>query len=253
MKLLVPVLFLVLCTASHPWAAPTDAPADEATLKRATAFFHASTFGRLRENANRRLHKWSGPLKVITIVSDEKVAQDLGDDTDAALDTISRLTGIEMAPTNDLREANFHIIFTKTADFSDVLTAFGIADHRGTDAMKRDNACLGLPSVRRSGPTGIFSHGVVLVGTDREPGPRRACLWRSLFQAMGLFAPKCRYGPSVYCSDKSAARRPTPIDRLLMAVLYDERLPPGMPETEAMALVPNLLQQHWRTYMPVTN
>jgi hypothetical protein len=253
MRFCATILFAFVFGCGLAQATTTTAPAGAATVKQATAFFHATTFGRMSTSRDRMLHKWTGPLKVTSIITDPKATKSLEDDTDAALDTVRRLTGMEMQATKDVNTANFHLVFTREAEFADVLKAFGIAYDRGLKAIARDNACLGLPSVRKSGPPGTYSHGVVLIATNRDPWVRRACLWRTLFQAMGLFAQECRHGPSVYCAGKTAAKKPTPIDRLLMAVLYDKRLRPGMPETEVMALVPGLLQQKWHTFIPVTD
>lgn len=73
-----------------------------------------------------------------------------------------------------------------------------------------------------------------------EPAQRRHCLVEELAQAMGLANDSRRLPGSIF-NDQSDGKRLSPWDGLMLRVLYDPALQPGMSRYEAMPIVRRLI------------
>lgn len=87
-----------------------------------------------------------------------------------------------------------------------------------------------------SGNSPVYSQAVALVRAELPPRLRRSCMHEELAQGMGLANDSPRARPSVFNDDEEFAYL-TRHDELLLKILYDPRLRPGMTEAEARPIV----------------
>ncbi|CAM3218988.1 DUF2927 domain-containing protein [Paracoccus aminovorans] len=87
-----------------------------------------------------------------------------------------------------------------------------------------------------SGNSPVYSQAVALIRAELPPRLRRSCVHEELAQGMGLANDSPRARPSVFNDDEEFAYL-TRHDELLLKILYDPRLRPGMTEAEARPIV----------------
>ncbi|QRZ15258.1 DUF2927 domain-containing protein [Paracoccus methylovorus] len=87
-----------------------------------------------------------------------------------------------------------------------------------------------------NGNSPVYSQAVALIRAELPPRLRRSCLHEEMAQGMGLANDSPRVRPSVFNDDEEFAYL-TRHDELLLQILYDPRLRPGMTEAEARPIV----------------
>lgn len=87
-----------------------------------------------------------------------------------------------------------------------------------------------------NGNSPVYSQAVALIRAELPPRLRRSCVHEELAQGMGLANDSPRARPSVFNDDEEFAYL-TRHDELLLQILYDPRLRPGMTEAEARPIV----------------
>lgn len=86
------------------------------------------------------------------------------------------------------------------------------------------------------GNSPIYAQAVALIRAELPPRLRRSCVHEEMAQGMGLANDSPRARPSVFNDDEEFAYL-TRHDELLLKILYDPRLRPGMTEAEARPIV----------------
>ncbi|WP_347266301.1 DUF2927 domain-containing protein, partial [Paracoccus sp. (in: a-proteobacteria)] len=87
-----------------------------------------------------------------------------------------------------------------------------------------------------------YARAVVLIRAELPPRLRRSCLHEELAQGMGLANDSPRARPSIFNDDEEFAYL-TRHDELLLRMLYDPRLRPGMTEAEARPIVEQIARE----------
>lgn len=87
-----------------------------------------------------------------------------------------------------------------------------------------------------NGNSPVYSQAVALIRAELPPRLRRSCVHEELAQGMGLANDSPLVRPSVFNDDEEFAYL-TRHDELLLKILYDPRLRPGMSEPEARPIV----------------
>jgi len=153
----------------------------------------------------------------------------------AVVNVLLNETGLDITAAAGTDDANFLLFVIPRSDFhrlkvdsipSHTRCFFGIstdADHNITRAVIAIDALLGDEHIRH-------------------------CIAEEFIQAMGLRDDACDYRPSLFCDDDQIAA-PTNADRLLLAVLYDPALQPGMSKEIAMPIARRLIRVRWGEYM----
>ncbi len=86
------------------------------------------------------------------------------------------------------------------------------------------------------GDSPIYAQAVALIRAELPPRLRRSCVHEEMAQGMGLANDSPRARPSIFNDDEEFAYL-TRHDELLLKILYDPRLRPGMTEAEARPIV----------------
>ncbi len=86
------------------------------------------------------------------------------------------------------------------------------------------------------GSGSVYAQAVAVIRAELPPRLRRSCMHEELTQGMGLANDSPRARPSIFNDDEEFAYL-TRHDELLLKILYDPRLRPGMTEAEARPIV----------------
>ncbi len=232
-------LLLTACAAPAP---PPD-PVAEAFLKdfhRVAYKTERPVLGDSGEARPRRDHlaKWETPIRAALIGTERpdyrKAAQ-------SHLADLSALTGLEISETAPDR-ANLLVFFAddpfQAARRHRALYANRIADARSFDAllarMELSATCFGF--LWGGWPSGKgIDFSVVFIRTGRGARTVQGCLVQETTQILGLMNDLDSGADSVF-SDSGRQVELTAQDRLMIGLLYDPRLQPGMGWAEAEPL-----------------
>lgn len=230
--LLGALLLLVGCAAgerSQQAGTPAD-PTEAAQLET----FRRLAFG----PPGGQLAKWQRPLRVALVDVPDPQARQIAQ---AHLATLESLSGLDVEEAEP-RGANLLVFFA-----DDPVAAArrhrGLYRHRVTDprrfeallAERADSTCFGF--LWGGWPTGGgVDFATVFVRTDRGERTLQGCLVQQTTQVMGLRHDLDPDADSIF-SDSGRHDDLTDSDRMMLRLLYDARLKPGLrwPESEALA------------------
>lgn len=240
----------VLLTAC---AAPAPPPADPAEQALLTDFRHVAygserpVLGTNGEPRARRDHlaKWETPIRVAYVGESADGSRQAARDH---LVDLSRLTGLEITESA-AREANLLVFFADdpfaAARRHRALYAHRIVDPRSFDdllaRMEQSATCFGF--LWGGWPSGKgIDFSVVFIRTDRGARTVEGCLVQETTQILGLLNDLAPDADSVF-SDSGKQVELTAQDRLMIRLLYDKRLKPGMGWAEAEPLARAALRE----------
>jgi len=180
--------------------------------------FHNEFGGQHRDG---RLMKWSGPLRVrLKGAGAERYREEI----EAHFETLRRLTRLDISIVEWWWpwEANVEIEFTT---WSAEMRWRGVAPCRAE----------------------VYDRGFVLASariviSTNIAALRRHCIVEELTQALGLMNDSTLLAPSMF-NDGSQDQSLLPWDEILVRVLYDPRLRPGMPVQVALPLAYRILDE----------
>lgn len=204
---------------------------------------YADVGGRLvARETESRLHRWESPVRLVLHFGDavpaEKVQRDrVAVRTYAA--RLARLTGlpIRMSSTG----GNFHVFIVTEAERRALPeTLRGILPGLGQSAidtvvdLPRSSYCLVFAS--DGSDTGAYDTAIAVIRAEHPDLMRLSCIHEELAQGLGLANDSPAARPSVFNDDEEFGLLTTH-DELLLRILYDRRLKPGMTTAEAMPVV----------------
>ncbi len=204
---------------------------------------YANQGGRLvaRETASR-VHRWEKPIRMQVefgaTVPERQRRKDRQDITRYAA-RLSRLTGVPIRQVTS--GGNFNVFVVNEDErralgprLREILPGIDEAAVRTVTEMPRSTFCLVFawePEER-----GIYSNAVAVIRAEHPDLMRLSCIHEELAQGMGLSNDSPRARPSIFNDDEEFALL-TRHDELLLQILYDRRLRPGMTEREARPIV----------------
>ena len=101
--------------------------------------------------------------------------------------------------------------------------------------LPKDIHCMAMTSMS-SEPNSAISSALVIIRSELPEIMRRACFHEEIAQSLGLTNDSHFARPSIFNDDDEFATL-TKFDEILLRVLYDHRLQPGISEKEAAQLV----------------
>ncbi|MDD1643477.1 MAG: DUF2927 domain-containing protein, partial [Methylococcaceae bacterium] len=118
---------------------------------------------------------------------------------------------------------------------------------REIDYMNRHSVCLGLFSTT---PQGVIRQAVVIIPVDRarSKGLLVSCIVEELTQIMGLPNDSASVYPSIF-NDQSIYILLTGLDYLLLKMLYDPRLVPGMNSQQALPVLRKIVDEFHQRHL----
>ncbi len=190
---------------------------------------------------NKPLVKWKKPIKVWV---EHKVAdQDLHDElTNAQLRDLSSITRHPIERVSRREQANIIWIYTRESDWRK-----DIEKEIGPSALKNIHGALCKAGYRVNQVTSEIDSAAVIIPVDqaREHGKLLACIVEEITQVMGLPNDAESAYPSIF-NDETPEDLLSPLDVILLKMLYDPTLEPGMERAQVKKLAKKILNQYQR-------
>ena len=190
--------------------------------------------GRLiREQSDSTLHRWSAPVRLMPVfgpsVASEIVAADRAEIDRLAL----RLTRAARHPVSVVATGgNFPVLILNRNELETsgpMLRRFlpGLSDTqtRFVETLPSENYCVVLAADR--GNDGSYTNALAVIRAELPDRLRTSCLHEEIAQGLGLSDDSPEARPSIFNDDDEFGRL-TSMDELLLRLLYDPRLAPGM-------------------------
>lgn len=226
----------------------TDAPFTDRQLAEnfiAIAFFDefGSRNGELvATGTENRLHRWDGPIRVrIDFGPTVPSAQRTKDRAAIAgyLHRLSALTGLPISI--GAQGANFAVMILNAGErqaSGPAILAFAPeaepAALRSVTQMGKETYCTVLGFAPRQ--SAVYSRAVAVIRGELPDEMRMLCVHEELSQGLGLVNDSPRARPSIFNDNEEFALL-TLQDELMLRILYDRRLRPGMTAAEARPIV----------------
>ncbi len=189
-----------------------------------------------------RLRRWSGPVRLQahfgSTVDDAQRAEDA-----SVLGTyatrLARVTGHPVRTVNS--GGNFHVLYMNTDSLSasgpllrELVPGISDATVREIETLGRFTFC-SVYAFSRSGSSDYIA--AIAVIRDEHPDLlRRSCVHEEIAQGLGLPNDSPAARPSIFNDDEEFALL-TRHDELLLEMLYDDRLTPGLGPEDARATI----------------
>lgn len=231
--------------------APADAPFTVDDLVRdferiALHDEYADVGGRyVRTETPALLRRWEGPVRVAVMTGDSAPPEDSARDRANVAGFTSRLrqlTGADIAMGSG-NDVNFLVLFmtsTERTVFAEQVRAFYPDFAPAVVSALRDTPldtfCTAYAFYRTDDPS-VYSSVIVLIRAEHPPFTRLSCVNEEMAQAMGLPNDSPEARPSLF-SDSLEFALLTEHDAILLRMLYDPRLKPGMSVDEVRPLLP---------------
>ena len=192
--------------------------------------------------AESHLHRWEGPIRM-QVHFGSSVPQDMRSRDREFIAHFARrlsaLTGVPITLTS--RRANFHV-FVVNEDERRAMGPVLRAIHSGIDAstvgkvlgIGRPTLCLVYAA--EGSVKGVYAKAVAVVRAEHPMLLRQSCYHEELAQGLGLPNDSPGVRPSIFNDDEEFAFLTTQ-DELLLRMLYDRRLRPGMMAAEGRPIV----------------
>ncbi|MGB8623108.1 MAG: DUF2927 domain-containing protein [Paracoccaceae bacterium] len=190
-----------------------------------------------------RLRRWEEPVRM-GITYGDTIRPDQRRKTSAEISgfarRLSRITGLPISMTSP-EAANFQILVLnedERRNFGQRLRQMvpGIEPMalRAITGMPRSTFCQVFAFSR--GNSSTYSQAVAVIRGEHPDALRLSCIHEELAQGLGLANDSPAARPSIFNDDEEFARL-TYHDELLLKMLYDPRLRPGMKEAEARPIL----------------
>ena len=233
--------------------APSDAPFTDADLVRdfdrialhdeyvdfGGRFVHTETPALLR--------RWSKPVRVAVMTGASTPPEDAARDranVAAFTQRLAHLTGLDMR-LGQGHDVNFLVLFMTSAEreaFAEQVRAtypgFAPAVMSALLDTPLDTFCTAYAFSEPADPS-LYSAVIVLIRAEHPPFTRLSCVHEEMSQAMGLPNDSPEARPSLFNDDLEFALL-TEHDAILLRMLYDPRLRPGMTSAEVRPLLPDI-------------
>jgi hypothetical protein len=229
----------------------TDAPYTDRML--ADTFIRVALYdeyirsdrGLVAQPVQSRLRRWDQPVRVSLRFGESVPADRQATDRARIGSFLSRLQTISGHPIRlSETQPNFFIYVVDEEErqalgpaIHALLPGLGAADVAGITDMPRATYCLVYALSSGSGST--YNKAFAVIRAEHPDLMRLSCLHEEITQGLGLANDSPSARPSIFNDDEEFALL-TPMDELLLKMLYSPRLTPGMTEAEARPIVDSL-------------
>jgi hypothetical protein len=218
--------------AEAPGASITDAAVIDAFAKIAFGNEYVA-------EPDPRLQKWTQPIRwrsyeYLPLGEAERAF------LEAHMARLARLTGLSIAPAASWPEANFVILFVTEDRYAATIERYVARSRRNLLPRLAATSCLGL--LRHDRTSFEIEDAVAIIPLDRARarGLVASCIAEETTQVLGLLNDSIEVPGSLF-NDRGAARDLTPLDALMVRLLYHPRLRAGMRRPEALAAAREIL------------
>jgi hypothetical protein len=227
----------------------TDAPNSAATLARnfeRIALFDEYTLigGRfVQQETASRLRRWEQPVRIEAHFGPTVSATQQAEDRAILSTYATRLARATRHPISTVRTGgNFHVLYLSRDDLKNagdlvrqLVPGIGPETIAEIEALPRSTFC-SVYAFSQSGGRPVYVTAVAIIRDEHPSLLRRSCVHEEVAQGLGLPNDSPAARPSIFNDDEEFALL-TPHDELLLRILYDPRLQPGMTPDTARATV----------------
>ncbi|MBL4926725.1 DUF2927 domain-containing protein [Fuscibacter oryzae] len=192
-----------------------------------------------------QLRRWNAPVRVGLRFGASVSAQRRATDTamvGSYLARLSRLTGHAIA-LDDIAP-NFYVYMVSEderralgPEIRAAMPELGPGDVRSVTDMPRSTYCIVL--AQSAGSTGVYQHAFAVIRSEHPDLLRLSCVHEEIAQGLGLPNDSPLARPSIFNDDEEFALL-TRQDEMMLRLLYNPALRPGMTEAEARPIVTDL-------------
>ncbi len=158
---------------------------------------------------------------------------------------LGRLTGHPVSLAQG--DGNFHVLVLSEAErraigprLRDLVPGIDDDTMRIVTGMPLSTFCMVIAFSRHGGQ--VYTDAVAIIRAELQERTRRACFHEELAQGLGLPNDSVQARPSLF-NDAAEFAVLTPHDELLLQILYDRRLRPGMREAQARPIVTRIVAE----------
>ncbi|MDW3222728.1 MAG: DUF2927 domain-containing protein [Paracoccaceae bacterium] len=184
------------------------------------------------------LRRWAGPVRVGTIFGPGVPPSQRASDNTIIRDYARRLGQISDHPVMNAPNQNFIVIVASEDDRNDALDAaaaripaIGRASLNALRNLPRDTYCAVAAFAAGPDPN-TYTAAVAIIRSENPDLIRLSCVHEEMAQGLGLANDSRDARPSIFNDDDEFALL-TRHDEMLLKMLYDPRLEPGMSAAEA--------------------
>ncbi len=191
--------------------------------------------------ADPRLAKWLQPLLYVVVETEPLAAHERGY-LAGHMARLAALTRLDMRAVEDRVAANFEILLVAQSDYETAVERRLAPSRRHLLTRFAATNCIGF--LRRHRWTHEIRSATVIIPVDsaRKKDLLTACIAEETTQVLGLLNDSDQLADSLF-NDHGDARDLTPLDELLLQILYHPKLAPGMRPDEARAALPDVLRE----------
>lgn len=197
----------------------------------------------IEETTPTHLSRWEQPIRY-RVVGQAATGADRGEYRSFA-QKLSGLTGLEIVQEDE--NPNLTILILGPDErrvFVEQLQENGLAERMPLVVEWADD--ISYPCVGQVGyedvDTGLITGAMIVIKGELEGVLRSSCIHEELTQTLGLMNDDPNVRPSIFNDDQEFALL-TEHDEILLRILYDRRLRPGMEAEEARPLLPEIIEE----------
>ncbi|WP_095590410.1 DUF2927 domain-containing protein [Actibacterium ureilyticum] len=196
-----------------------------------------------------RLRRWKDPIALGVVFGDSVPAAKRAKDKAIIASYAARLRRVSGHPIFVVppEHANYHLLILNEDErralgprLQDLVPGVDDTVIRTITQMPRSTFCLVFASSEGASPN--YKQAVAVIRSEHPDLLRKSCIHEELAQGMGLANDSPQARPSIFNDDEEFALLTTH-DELLLKMLYDPRLRPGMTPDEARPIVQALSRQ----------
>jgi hypothetical protein len=226
---------VLLALAAFSPAAASELPSDAAILD---AFGKIAFGNEYVAEADPRLQKWVQPIRwrsyeYVPLEREERAF------FQRHIVRLGRLTRHDIKPAETWPESNFIVLFVAEERYEVAIDRYLASGRKHLLPRLASTTCLGILRNHRETHAIELAVAIIPVERARTRGLMNSCIAEETTQVLGLL--NDTDAPGTLFNDKGDARDLTPLDELLLHLLYDPRLKPGMRRAEAMAIARRIL------------
>lgn len=184
------------------------------------------------------LNRWAGPVRMEVLFGDSIPPSQRRADMESVRSYAQRLAAVTGHPVSLSGRPNFIVIIADEDDRAEMLAkaaarvpGISRSSLASVKEMPRDTYCLVAAYATGADPS-VYTAALAIVRAENPNLLRLSCIHEELAQGMGLSNDSPDARPSIFNDDDEFALL-TRHDELLLKMLYDDRLQPGMSAQQA--------------------
>ena len=232
--------------ADTPW----DAEDLTRNFIRIATFEEYDTFGDqiVQRQTESRLHRWEAPVRIEVEFGETVSPVKRLKDTDAIEGLARRLSTATGHPISVVEEGGNFTVFIVNEDerralgprLRQIVPSISDTAVRTVTILPRTSYCLVFALAPRD--NGVYTRAVAVIRGEHPDLLRLSCLHEEIAQGLGLSNDSPLARPSIFNDDEEFAFL-TDQDEAMLAILYDERLEPGMTGGVAAPIVAQIARE----------